>query len=427
MIIQGLEQMHGVGYCHRDLKLQNLLLHQGILKLADFGFAKYSGSFDPVHRTKCGTPQFSAPEIRNREVLAYRAFPADIWSAGCVLFIMLKQTPPMKSAKVGDWWFDRLNEVPPNTKYFWMAHEQGDNPVVISDSAKRLIEGMLTVNPAERLTIAQIKRHPWYVNTDVYTPAEVRGVLQVLTRQLQDKIGGGSYDDGGGADDGADDDDDDTGGSSKEDEAEESSSAMDVTDMEKAIRPEDEFDPFLAGGVIRRSGSSSSSSADPPRSSFGRSHRSTATSGGLLNAPIVTRRHAEGDAALTTISVAASQQQVDKALVAVQQRLDAKRRGNGGGNILTMQFDDDDDDDAKTVVTFSVVTNAKSVVLRRLEGDPFAYMRIFGTLRSVLLADGSRPQRGDFGRAATFGMLLPPSVALRKAVAAEGEVAFSKR
>ena len=55
------------GVCHRDLKLENLLLAApgdiGRIKIADFGLAKKATEDDFLLGTVCGTPQYVAPEV----------------------------------------------------------------------------------------------------------------------------------------------------------------------------------------------------------------------------------------------------------------------------------------------------------------------------------------------------------------------------
>eukprot|EP00670_Eutreptiella_braarudii_P019716 CAMPEP_0174369362 /NCGR_PEP_ID=MMETSP0811_2-20130205/92230_1 /TAXON_ID=73025 ORGANISM="Eutreptiella gymnastica-like, Strain CCMP1594" /NCGR_SAMPLE_ID=MMETSP0811_2 /ASSEMBLY_ACC=CAM_ASM_000667 /LENGTH=139 /DNA_ID=CAMNT_0015513733 /DNA_START=21 /DNA_END=436 /DNA_ORIENTATION=- len=64
----GVEYMHGCNICHRDLKLENLLLDaRGCLKIADFGMASTMPE-DGLLRTSCGSPHYACPEIVKGEM-----------------------------------------------------------------------------------------------------------------------------------------------------------------------------------------------------------------------------------------------------------------------------------------------------------------------------------------------------------------------
>lgn len=76
--------------CHRDLKLENMLLDATgqVLKITDFGFAKnlsLSGGGAEA-KTILGTAVYVAPEVLDGK--AYDGFKTDIWACGVVLFTM---------------------------------------------------------------------------------------------------------------------------------------------------------------------------------------------------------------------------------------------------------------------------------------------------------------------------------------------------
>jgi serine/threonine-protein kinase ULK/ATG1 len=75
-----------------------LLLHDGIIKLADFGFCKPLESEDEISKTMLGSPIYMAPEILKGEPYSIKS---DIWSLGVVLFRMLYGFCPFESNNIG--------------------------------------------------------------------------------------------------------------------------------------------------------------------------------------------------------------------------------------------------------------------------------------------------------------------------------------
>ena len=71
---------------HRDIKPDNILLHNGNIKIADFGFCKPLENQNDMVQTMLGSPIYMAPEVIRGEVYTNKA---DIWSLGVVLYQML--------------------------------------------------------------------------------------------------------------------------------------------------------------------------------------------------------------------------------------------------------------------------------------------------------------------------------------------------
>ncbi|CAE7708743.1 CPK1, partial [Symbiodinium microadriaticum] len=88
--------MHSRGICHRDIKLQNILMENSSpdaqIKLIDFGFGTRFIGATPLH-TRCGTPYTTAPEVF-RECYDERC---DVWSVGVVAFIAICGRRPFES------------------------------------------------------------------------------------------------------------------------------------------------------------------------------------------------------------------------------------------------------------------------------------------------------------------------------------------
>jgi protein-serine/threonine kinase len=73
---------------HRDIKPENLLLDdEGFIKLCDFGSSKFLQTKSQLLDEYIGTSPYMAPEIHSHK--KYKGQSADIWSLGCLLYIMV--------------------------------------------------------------------------------------------------------------------------------------------------------------------------------------------------------------------------------------------------------------------------------------------------------------------------------------------------
>jgi calcium/calmodulin-dependent protein kinase I len=150
--------MKAVAICHQndvahcDIKPKNLLLasdkNDSFIKLADFGFA--SRVYKPKSLTKqCGTPFFVAPEILARKPYD---MSADIWSAGCIVFLLLSGNLPFK----GRTQKELFKNIMKGDFEFHPTEWEG-----ISDDAKNFVTRMLVRNQDDRTTARKALLHPW--------------------------------------------------------------------------------------------------------------------------------------------------------------------------------------------------------------------------------------------------------------------------
>ena len=82
---------------HRDIKPDNILIHNGNLKIADFGFCKPLENANELAQTMLGSPIYMAPEVIKGEIYTMKA---DIWSIGVVLYKMLFGKCPFESKSI---------------------------------------------------------------------------------------------------------------------------------------------------------------------------------------------------------------------------------------------------------------------------------------------------------------------------------------
>ena len=149
-IISGIEYLHKIKYVHRDIKPENLLINEETkeLKIVDFGLSNiYTNPNKHLLSSACGSPSYAAPEMLNGE--KYRAQPVDIWSCGIVLYAMICGYLPFE---------DEDNEA----LYDKICRGKFVIPNHVTENARDLINKILVTDPKKRLTIYQIKHHPWF-------------------------------------------------------------------------------------------------------------------------------------------------------------------------------------------------------------------------------------------------------------------------
>lgn len=141
-----LKLMHSLSICHRDLKMDNILISDsGKVKIIDFGFSIQCDK-DAKLVINCGTPAYMSPEIVRKQV--YSGFSADIWALGIILYIILTGKHPFKYKSEQEL-FSRIvvGEITPNT--------------MISFDAMRLVTKMLNQDPNKRPTAAEVSCDAW--------------------------------------------------------------------------------------------------------------------------------------------------------------------------------------------------------------------------------------------------------------------------
>lgn len=89
-ICSAIRHLHERDICHRDIKPGNFMLSASILKLSDFGFARFLLKGQTCSEN-IGTPAFMAPEQHRLKSGSSNGYghPVDIWAAGCTLHMLI--------------------------------------------------------------------------------------------------------------------------------------------------------------------------------------------------------------------------------------------------------------------------------------------------------------------------------------------------
>jgi serine/threonine protein kinase len=169
-LVSGLQYLHNNKILHRDLKLDNVLLHfnseedknnfnllKAQVKIIDFGFARYLEN-DSLAQSVLGSPINMDPQIlaKMRKIDNNQSFgydqKADIWSLGTICYEMLIGVPPFDATSYEEL-VSKIQKgnykIPKNLK--------------LSKEAISFINGMLQYNPEKRLSIDQLANHNFLI------------------------------------------------------------------------------------------------------------------------------------------------------------------------------------------------------------------------------------------------------------------------
>ncbi|XP_021526729.2 calcium/calmodulin-dependent protein kinase type II subunit delta-like [Aotus nancymaae] len=152
-ILESVNHCHQMSMVHQDLKPENLLLASkskgAVMKLADFGLATEVQGDQQVWFCFAGTSGYLSPEVLHKDPSGK---PVDMWACGVILYILLVGCPPFWEENQ-----HRLHQQIKAGAYDFPSPEWD----MVTPKAKDLINKMLTVNPAKRITASEALKHPW--------------------------------------------------------------------------------------------------------------------------------------------------------------------------------------------------------------------------------------------------------------------------
>ncbi|KVH88620.1 Protein kinase, ATP binding site-containing protein [Cynara cardunculus var. scolymus] len=148
-LISGVSYCHSMEICHRDLKLENTLLDGSRtprLKICDFGYSK-SGLLHSQPKSTVGTPAYIAPEVLSR-----KEYDGKVLHIAFGSFIIKYYT-------------HTLLKIPETLEISRIMSVQYSIPdyVRVSADCRHLLSHIFVANPSKRMSIAEIKKHPWFL------------------------------------------------------------------------------------------------------------------------------------------------------------------------------------------------------------------------------------------------------------------------
>ena len=166
-IKDGLEYLYNHNIIHRDLKPHNILVTKdNILKISDFGFAKYYT--EQLSQTICGSPLYMAPEI-----LTYKKYTdlADLWSVGIIMYELFFNKPPVTGKNI----YNLVNNIKLNNFKITKKQLKSEN-INISENALDLLHQLLQKESIKRIKWNKFFNHPWFENNIINNNIETNNI-----------------------------------------------------------------------------------------------------------------------------------------------------------------------------------------------------------------------------------------------------------
>ncbi|KAG0174174.1 hypothetical protein DFQ28_004659 [Apophysomyces sp. BC1034] len=161
-LVQVVQWMHQHNIVHRDLKLENILVRidddgMPVVKVTDFGLARVVDPEAPTLTTRCGSEEYTAPEIVQGS--GYDGRKTDTWALGIILYALLVGYLPFRYNPTNGERVSKLFYRIVKAEVKWPSNHS------ISAEARQVVERILVRNPDKRISLQNIANLPWFADT----------------------------------------------------------------------------------------------------------------------------------------------------------------------------------------------------------------------------------------------------------------------
>ena len=185
--LRGVEAIHAFWVLHRDLKPGNLFLtREGVVKVGDFGLARFFGSPERRYTGQVVTRWYRAPEL----LFGAKFYgPAvDMWSVGCIFAELLKRVPYFPGQSDIEQLSRIFTALGTPTESTWPGisdlpdyiafQPQEGTPLrslftAASDDTLQLLQALLAMNPSDRVTARAALEHKYFSTAPPPAPIEI--------------------------------------------------------------------------------------------------------------------------------------------------------------------------------------------------------------------------------------------------------------
>ena len=172
-IVRGLRELNQNDLAHMRLKPRNVLIDKNTVKLVDFGLKCIESPYYEISG-------FMAPELLETPKAEVNLYKSDVFSLGVLLYYFYYKKTPWT---IGEQW-NKTHLLNHYRERIRMQDQIFDDRVNVSAEAKDLIQKMLCLDPKNRISLSQIRKHDYYTKVIEYG----QEVIGKISKKIQEKL-----------------------------------------------------------------------------------------------------------------------------------------------------------------------------------------------------------------------------------------------